>query len=293
MILYCAAIILSCAACGETKQEEPKLQKQTLALETISNARQLGGYLAAGGKHVKEGVLLRSGTLFDASADDLDKLTEEYGLTTVIDLRTVEEAAEKPDPAIEGVTYFHFPIMEEDKDAQNQSTIIEIYRLYGDDPAKAFVEMARAGALADGMYTSCFDSEMALTAYRRLFDVLLSKEEGAVLWHCTGGKDRAGLATVFVLSVLGVDEETILADFALTNEVHREKIAHITSEAAKYTSDPDELEQVAALVGVSVPHMRMAFDRAETECGSMLAFIQQKIGLTDDEVTALRNKYLE
>ncbi|MDO4740256.1 MAG: tyrosine-protein phosphatase, partial [Eubacteriales bacterium] len=116
---------------------------------------------------------------------------------------------------------------------------------------------------------------------------------GSVLWHCTGGKDRAGLTAAILLSILGVDEETILADFTLTNEVLNEKIAYITGEAAKHTSDEDELEQIAALIGVSADHMQMVFDRARAECGSMAAFVQQKIGLSDDEVQMLRQRYLE
>ena len=269
------------------------MQKQTLALEKVSNARQLGGYTAVGGKTIRDRLLLRSGTLLDATQSDIDKLMKDYKLTAVIDLRTSEEAAEKPDPCMNGAAYYHISVMSEGQDVQSQSAIVEIHRLYGDDPGRAYVEMIRAGALSEEMYTIFLDSDVALKAWRQFFDVLLSHENGAVLWHCTGGKDRAGLASVIVLSVLGVDEETILADFALTNEALSRNIANITAQASKYTSDAGELERVAALAGVYVPYMQRVFDRAEAECGSMQAFIQQKIGLTDAEVEKLREMYLE
>lgn len=292
-LIFCAVLVFCCAGCRTEEWEGPELQKQLLGTESVSNARQLAGYPSADGKRVKDCALLRSGMLFNASAEDIEKLKEEYGLGVIIDLRSSKEAAEKPDPVIEGVQYYHLPLMEDDAGAANQNAILEIYRQYGDDPGRAYVEMVRAGALSDEMYTGFFDSEEALKAWRQFFDILLQQEEGAVLWHCTGGKDRAGLTSVIVLSILGVDEETIIADFTLTNEVLSEKIAYITGEAAKYTSDEGELEQIAALIGVSAHHMHMVFDRAKAECGSMSAFVQQKIGLTEDEVQLLRERYLE
>lgn len=269
------------------------MNDQTLGLSGVSNARQLGGYPAADGRRVRHGVLLRSGALFDALEEDLAKLTGQYGLCTVIDLRTASEAAGQPDPALEGVEYIRIPVMEEAQGAGSQAAIVEIYRIYGDDPGRAYVEMIRSGALADDMYACFFDSEYSMKAYRQFFDVLLEHEAGAVLWHCTGGKDRAGLAAVLVLGLLGVDEETILADFALTNEMLQKNIDAVAARAAAYSDDAGEIAQVKALVGVSVSHMRRVLDRAREECGSLAAFIQQKLGLTDAEVRALRDKFLE
>ena len=65
----------------------------------------------------------------------------------------------------------------------------------------------------------------------KVFQVLLNHEDGAVLFHCTGGKDRAGTAAVLLLSALGADREVILRDFALTNIVESDRIAGIMKEA--------------------------------------------------------------
>ena len=267
------------------------MQTQTLGLESVANARQLGGYRAAEGKRVRDGCLLRSGTLAGASQNDIDRLTKEYGLTTVIDLRTQRERTEKPDPIISGVSYYALPVMGEE--SVNQQAIVEIYRKFPNDPGKAYVEMVRKGALTEDMYTAFFAARESIDACRGFFDILLAQREGAALWHCTGGKDRAGLAAVLILSVLGVDEQTILTDFALTNEVNQARIDFVVTAAKVYTEKEDELAAVAALAGVSVPHMQAVFDLAKEENGSMLAFIQKKIGLTDYEVNRLRELYLE
>lgn len=297
LFLCLTLVVFCCAGCASDGWNGPQLHEQALKTDTVPNARQLGGYPAADGKRVKDSVLIRSGMLFDASAEDIEKLKEEYGLRVIIDLRTPHEIAEKPNPDIEGVVHYNLPLdlplMGDGDDSTSQADIIEIYLQYGDDPGRAYLEMIRAGALSDDMYTAFLDSEGAAETWRQFFDILLEQEEGAVLWHCTGGKDRAGLTAAIVLSILGVDEETILADFTLSNEVLREKISYVTKEAAKYTSDEDELEQVASLVGVSADHMQSIFDRARAEAGSVSAFFQQKIGLSDEEVQLLRDRYLE
>lgn len=264
--------------------------RQSLNLKKIPNARQLGGYAAAGGFQVKKNILLRTGLLAGATEEDLAAL-KTLGLTTIVDLRTDEESLQHPDPKLTGVTNYQVPVLEENSDGL--MAIVEVYRQHSEDVGKAFVEMVRSGGLTDRMYTGFFESEISLAAFRNFFDILLAQEKGAVLWHCTGGKDRTGVATVMLLGVLGVDDETILADFALTNDMNRRRIDYITKEAAKYTSDPFEIEQAGVLAGVSVPFMQKVFDLAKKESGSLKAFVQKKVGLTDEEVDVLRKKFLE
>lgn len=52
----------------------------------------------------------------------------------------------------------------------------------------------------------------------KIFDILLANQDGSVLWHCTAGKDRAGFGTALVLSALGVDKNTVIDDYMLSNK---------------------------------------------------------------------------
>ena len=264
--------------------------RQSLNLKKVPNARQLGGYTAANGLRVKKDVLLRTGLLAGATEEDLAAL-KALGLTTIVDFRTEEEALQHPDPKIEGVTNYMVPVLEEN--SEGLMAIVEVYRQHADEVGKAFVEMVRSGGLTERMYTGFFDSKVSMALFRKFFDILLAHEQGAVLWHCTGGKDRTGVATVMLLGVLGVDDETILADFSLTNAMNQRRIDYIKNEAAKYTSDPSEIEQAGVLAGVSVPFMQKVIDIANAESGSLKAFVQNKVSLTDEEVEVLRKKFLE
>lgn len=267
------------------------MEHQLLNLAGIRNAWQLGGYAGVCGRKVRRNLLIRSGKLSDAAPEDLLRLTGEYGLSTVIDLRSPEETADAPDPQMDGVRMIPIPVLE--AGSANQRAIVDIYRSHPGEPGRVFLEMVRAGLPGEDLYTGFFDSEASMAAFRSFFDVLLRREHGAVLWHCAGGKDRTGLAAVMLLSILGVEKETVLQDFGRINRINRAGIDRICAEVGKYTHDAQEVQKAAALAGVSVAHMRSVFDRAERECGSMLGFVQQKTGLTNDEIDQLRRNYLE
>ena len=69
-------------------------------MSTISNARELGGYKTRDGKTVREGVLLRTAALTEASREELDSLVRQYHLSAIIDLRAGYELAEEPEPVV-------------------------------------------------------------------------------------------------------------------------------------------------------------------------------------------------
>ena len=92
----------------------PTIESQTLGMEKLGNARQLGGYVGADGKVVKDGLLLRTAKLADATQADLDKLVSEYNLGYVVDFRTTAERAQAPDPEIDGIENVWCSIIDED-----------------------------------------------------------------------------------------------------------------------------------------------------------------------------------
>lgn len=74
---------------------------QSIGLEEIVNARELGGYVGADGRKVKRGVLLRTGALSEISEADRRRLLEQYHLTDIIDFRTSFECEAAPDPEMD------------------------------------------------------------------------------------------------------------------------------------------------------------------------------------------------
>lgn len=169
-------------------------------MSMIQNLRDLGGIRTADGRSIRPGLLVRSAQLLQAEEAEL------RGISTVIDLRTPGERREAPDRT-HGRAYLPLPIFDDvqagishEQDAQTQG-IPDMAMLYG------------------RIVRECAD------AFSRVLLAIMRHDfaGGAVLWHCTEGKDRCGLTTALVLEALGVDREHILADYLKTNEVNLPK----------------------------------------------------------------------
>jgi protein-tyrosine phosphatase len=158
---------------------------------------------------------------------------------------------------------------------------------------QGLVDLIQSGVVTDELYTGVLTSQYEQQKYREFFERLLANPDGAVLFHCTSGKDRTGEAAVLLLTALGVDRETCIKDFALSNDFYKSTIDSVIAQVKKITQDESVLNSVPGLVGVTPSFMEKFFDEAETQYGSMMGFIKQGIGLTDDEIQQLRDKYLE
>lgn len=291
-LILCSFMLFGCA-----KKEEPfvenevTMEGQTLALAGVANARQLGGYRTEDGRTVKKDVLLRTAKLADAAEEDIAALANRYHVTEVVDFRTAAEIAQAPNPEIPGAKNIEVPIISEDM----YKTIASKSRAFyseGMDRSQFALELHRAGVFS-AIYENMFETEMSLQGYREFLDLLLEHGDGAILWHCTSGKDRTGVGAMVILTLLGVDKETILQDYTLTNEFYRDEIEELREEVSLLTDDPGEVDGALNQYGVSRSFLEDLYARAENESGSMLEYLKAKLNITDDEIRTLQEKYLK
>ena len=160
-----------------------------------------------------------------------------------------------------------------------------------EDMLKLFVENSKNGEISL-LYQQILFSKAGQRGYRKFFEILL-ESNGAVLWHCSYGKDRTGLGAALILYALGVDEQTIMEDFLLTNEVYKDKIELSKTEISKLTDNETLLHDVVALTGVIGENLKRAFDRIKSEYGSVKNYLFNALGLDDEKIAVLREKYLE
>ena len=173
-----------------------------MLLNTIRNIRDLGGMLTSDGHAIRPRCLIRSAHLGSASEEDLLFLRTEESLSAVLDLRTNQERIEKPDRA-EGFTYFAIPVIDDLRAGITHEKGVE---------EKEFPDMAFLYRL---MATRPETQSGFARALHQIFTWDYSR--GAILWHCTEGKDRCGMTTALVLEALGVDREAIMRDYLETN----------------------------------------------------------------------------
>ena len=269
-------------------------EAQALLVTGIENARQLGGYETADGRHVKRDVLLRTAKLSDAPSEELAALKDIYHLGVVVDFRTLAEREGAPDPEIDGVDNIVLDVLDEGSRTGAGAAIAGIYENGGAEPAEAMLNIIRSGCVSERMYADMAFDPAAEKGFRDFFRILLENGgQKAVLWHCSGGKDRTGAAAVLLLLALGVNKETALRDFELTNEFLREKIAYMESRAAELNDDPEEIAWVKDLTGVNRKYMEKLLDTLEEKYGSQERYLTEGLGLDRAELEQLREMYLE
>ena len=267
--------------------------KQRIDLPGVGNARELGGYII-GDKIVKKGVLLRTAGLSSAAPPAIDKLQNEYRLQTVIDFRMTGECQSIPDPEISGVRNIHLPVIEMD-DYPVQDPELTAKFANGGDRMEMFELSYKAGMLGSDIYVNFLLGERGKKAYREFFRILLGHdpENGAILWHCTDGKDRTGCAAMLILSALGASRVTIIADYMLTNEYNTAQIEAVRQKTAAYTMPPEKREALLFMCGAVVEkYMTNAIDTLNERYGSVEGYLREELNVGNVELEELRKKYI-
>ena len=267
--------------------------QQYLPIDGIVNARDLGGYPAAGGKTVRHGLLLRSASLAEAKEKDLSYLSG-IPVGTVVDFRMDFELRGKEDKMIPGARYVRLPVNSSGIDVADEDAK-ELSRHKSFDIRKFIMIAAfnkRAQKIAHEMYPIMVMDEDCQKQFAAFLQMVVHADP-AILFHCTQGKDRAGLASAYILSALGVDRETIIKDFDATNAIYAKDVKRLSRRVRFLGGKDKEIETVKAFIGANTENFIKVLDLIDSEYGSMLNYIQGPLGLSDDDIQRMKEKYLQ
>ena len=256
-----------------------------ISFNKLHNTRDLGGMRTADGRVIRRGMLLRSGHLSDPDREDAQKLKSM--IRTVIDFRTDKERAEQPDADIPGIENIHIPIVDNLTAgiSREKESYRDLFRMMLLKPQEAREYMC-------GMYRA-FADPFAESQYGR-FIKILTDAEGGVLWHCTAGKDRAGIASLIVEEILGIPREKVIADYLETGEYLSEDIRFLTEFVKKQAGEDSEMadESLNYLFGVDITYVNAFYDAVARKHGSFECYLKNALGVSDEMRTLLREKYL-
>lgn len=259
-------------------------ESRRILLEGLSNTRDLGGIKTEDGRCIVPGRLLRSGAMATATEADKRTLLEEYHLKTVVDFRTELERSEAPDPVWEGVANVFHPITSE--------SAMGITREKG-----GMADLLDIGEKAEGimmqLYPHLVCDESARKQYAKFLRMVLNQEDGAILWHCSAGKDRAGMGATLVLFALGVPEDVIRDDYMRTNEYLKADNDRLIQRLADmHQVTPTQIDGVRTIFETRESYFDSAVDAIRKQYGSMDNYFTKGLGLCEEELKALREKYL-
>ncbi|MBQ0094682.1 MAG: tyrosine-protein phosphatase [Bacteroidetes bacterium] len=256
--------------------------------EHIVNFRCLGGLKNKEGRVIRSGVLLRCGALIKASDSDLDLLANGYRVRTVVDFRSDYEVEMAPDRMIPGARYLHMPLID-----SNGEVWKEIFKNDDADPLDMLIRYAdrpQVQAFARQMYMDLGLGDGAVPAYAKFMRLVVDNEDGAILWHCSQGKDRTGMGAAFVLAALGCDIDTIVADYDLSNFQYSSKVRELCDRMG--VTDIEVKKVIQTFAGANVEYFRMGLDAICSRYGSLLDYLHKCFGMTDRDIETMRNRYL-
>ena len=253
-----------------------------LAFAGGNNFRELGGYLADEGKHVRWGQIYRGIPTGKLTGEADRRLLDSLGLRLILDLRSSGEAKKEPDYVPDG------------------ARLVQICGLCAEDGA----EIAFApGDIEKLMQTAEEGESISQRLYRRMltgnkaFKELfraLEAGETPILFHCSAGKDRTGVAAMLILLALGASDEVICADFEQTNACRKAEIDAVLAEhAAEIAADPACRVRYYAMAGVDPAAAPFVLDTIRRKFGSAENYLETEYGLTPARLMRLRRMYLE
>ena len=222
-----------------------------IACDAIFNLRDLGGYPAADGRRVRWRTLFRADGLHRVTPDDgISRL----GWRTVLDLRTRAER-DLGAYACEGVDVVHLPVLRE--------TWETLPREVGLDDAVSFLATRYLDMAEEGG-----------GAIATAFEILASPGRLPAVFHCSAGKDRTGVLAALVLATLGVDDDDIVADYALSERAMTPFVAWLTA------ARPELVDQMA-----QQPKAMLACPPAAM--GRFIGSLRERYGSTDGYLSAI------
>ena len=240
--------------------------ERLIALEGAVNFRDLGGYATATGMRTRWRTLFRADGLGELTDSDLSVLRT-LGIRTVIDLRSGEELERgRFDVDAHPVAFHHFPFLDELPDAE---------------------EFDRRPGFLGSQYREFLSD--AGGRIRAALEVLAAPGALPAVFHCTAGKDRTGVLSAIVLSLLGVDEPTVVADYALSGEAMLRLRAKLI---VKYPEGRDSIENLDEVFSADPAQMEQLLDHLKERYGTVDAYVAG-LGVGPTVLDGLRAGLLE
>ncbi|MEM8856828.1 MAG: tyrosine-protein phosphatase [Chloroflexota bacterium] len=243
-------------------------------LPGIINLRDLGGYATADGRQVAWGKLYRTGHLGGVPQETLDTL-HEHGIALICDLRSLRERTELPDRVPDAAQYVETSIYEEDQ----LSAIFP----------KLLFNRASLGEQLGAGYIRMIDERP--TRFGHIIELIANTLPA--MFHCTAGKDRAGLTAAMILSLLNVPRQTIIADYTLSNLASDSLFKDFMSTSAptieRFGIPP---EQLRPLFAADPNWMTNALNHIDNNYGGVEKYLLNQGQVSSDAIGLLRSKLL-
>ena len=256
--------------------------QRVIKFRGFSNFRDLRGYAADGDARVKWGVLYRSGHLAKMNSSDLRRF-KQLGIETIIDFRSDPERDKDPNRLPDSLNFktLSIPILDPSTSswAEDLKMAIQNREFQDFDASEKMREWYQELAVGH------------VIPYRQFIQGVLNAQGAPVLWHCTAGKDRTGFAAAILLRILGVSQDIVEDDYLLSAKYADQRRALIWM--LRLSRGKEAAETIQTFFQVQKEWIRAAFQAINAHWGDFESYSYEALGLTESQVSQLRDQLLE
>ena len=224
----------------------------TFQIKNMMNIRDLGGHVTGDGRKTKCGNIIRSDVPYNLNVDEINSILG-LGISNVIDFRTQAEIDRKPCifANMDNVEYYNIPMYGGDKMPESEDLI------------------------APGYFNMIEDKD---TIYKIM--KIIANSKGGVLYHCSAGKDRTGVISALLLSLVGVGSEEIATDYYVSWGNIKKLIDELMKKNPNFVMFENKKEYILDFL-----------DMLENKYGSAKGYLLD-IGLNEAEIDKISKKLL-
>ena len=253
-----------------------------LPIKSVRNPRDIGGYVGSDGRKIRTHRLLRTGNISEITPADEQYLLD-YGLRTIIDLRSPAECKQNPDKELDNVEHYACPLSAEDNTGGHGLDMSKEFAEYRKDQYAGFKLMCRR-------YHHHILSKSAKQSFHHIIELIAENDDGAILYHCSEGKDRTGLVTIIILYILGVDMEVIRQDYLYSNYMLNDYRA-VRDQHFKQVGENDNFRANMRVLGsVANSYFDTSLITINKNFGGLDSYITNELEIDDQMQELIREK---
>lgn len=265
------------------------MEIQKLKLKKLHNTRDLGGLPTGDGRTIRYGKLIRSGKLYNLPEETVERLNG-LGLSDILDLRIGTERESWPDVELTGVKNHWLPLLctATPGITREKSMAKTMYK----ESRRLRKEFGSADNYMIQMYQYILFMPESQQCLKKVLRLIIDAE-GGVLWHCSGGKDRAGLVAMLVECLLGVELPVVYEDYKISYHFHRRKYFWNKFGMTVVPFPPSFRSILFALMDAKQKYIQSAVEEIIRRYGSVREYCRVELDISDEDVEKLKAKYLE
>ncbi|MEN4761927.1 tyrosine-protein phosphatase [Chryseobacterium sp. C39-AII1] len=271
--------VLSCKTQNFFAPEYGKNEtEKDIKIKKVHNFREVANIKNIDGRTLKSGKFYRSGHLHQLKKKSFDEI-EKLGIKEIIDLRNSKEIAQKPDNLPNGILYKNYSAFEDEGDQLDQAKKLVLKgKVNGSDADKRMLDFYKDYVIENP------------EIIKKIITEILESDQ-PILYHCTAGKDRTGIITALILTILKFNKETIYNDYLLSNNYRKKLVDKRLSLANNldFLYPKMDVKVLEKLSWVETDYLDAAFNEINKKYGSIDIYIQYVLGISKNK----RQEYIQ